>query len=161
MKNKKAQMGKIISSPISIILTFAISLVLVIASLGLASIKSLPVREPSLLSLSESESLLLQKSTIGGKEMLILDAVIQRFKDNSLSEKSLVEALYSIEEKTGKCFYLGYSNDPLGQISYVHESTSLIDSKSYEKIMKEKISLTEIEVNGKTRKIYHFLGECK
>jgi hypothetical protein len=114
MKNKKAQLGKIIATPFVLIAVFVIMGIFVIAAGAMTILDGPETPTPSTITVSE-DNLLLKKIPVTieneKKEMLILDSY-SLYQEDIISKEELKTGLSSLLTAEKRCLVLAKSDHP-------------------------------------------------
>ena len=175
MKNKKAQLGKIIATlPVLILVVIIMGLFIAIA----AAITTLhkPSFETASPAIIIDNNLLLQTVEIEHKlndetsafeKYLVMDAVYLSLQEELNPDKEsagdirkkIPDALGSLQKKTNNCYLLKYSYDIIIGRSIISEK-DLFRSNDYENSLEGKTSFTNFNIEGKTMEVEHYFGTC-
>jgi len=167
--NKKAQLGRIITTIPIMILVIVIIGFFIIMSAGIFAFKGKTSATPTSI---HHDNLLLQqiKIEINGQEeeMLILDAAIKMIK-GEISESKLKESLKPLVNKQHPCLFLTPEKIHLKKgsqnirIGYIYKNGEVLPNYYYLSTIhyNELISETTLNINGENKEISAYYGPCK
>ena len=162
IENRRAQIGKIVTSPVVIIVVAFIMAVFVFVSISYASFRAPVYQKEAILSIPENTLLLKDVNLkINGidKKMMIFDAVLLRLNDE-ISLEQLNGALVESGKNTKKCYFLNYGKDGLVESMILRNEPSIAKQRENNLFIQERILKSNFLADGKQVSIESYLGVC-
>jgi len=163
--NKKAQLGKIISSFPAIILTFFIMLIFIFLAASFSVLKNPTFSRSSIFPLG-TEDILLQSVSINNENYLFLEALYLNHQ-GILSRSQLFESINPLLNEKNNCYILLDDITPPGHNAIIgyklsNELEEIRDNPrnaipNWENALKKTFS---ININKEIKEITYFFGRC-